>query len=145
MFNKEKEDLKIAMKEKDALKLSVVRMLKSALQLEKISKNHELSDEEVMQVVKKQVKQRLDTIEEYKKFNKEDKISELENEISILKSYLPEELSTDEMDRIIDETITENNASSIKDMGIVIKAVQAKVGARGDMSYISKKVKERLS
>jgi uncharacterized protein YqeY len=133
------------MKEKDALKLSVVRMLKSALQLEKISKNHELSDEEVMQVVKKQVKQRLDTIEEYKKFNKEDKISELENEISILKSYLPEELSTDEMDKIIDETITESNASSIKDMGIVIKAVQAKVGARGDMSYISKTVKERLS
>ena len=145
MFNKVQEDLKIAMKEKDALKLSVVRMLKSALQLEKISKNHELSDEEVMQVVKKQVKQRLDTIEEYKKFNKEDKISELENEISILKSYLPEELSTDEMDKIIDETITENNATSIKDMGIVIKAVQAKVGARGDMSYISKTVKERLS
>ena len=93
MIDKINEDLKCAMKEKDAFKLSVLRMLKSALQLDKIAKKHELSDEETIAVIKKQVKLRKDSLEEYKKYNKEESIKNLEKEITILSSYLPEELS----------------------------------------------------
>ena len=84
-------DLKNAMKEHDTFKLSVLRMLKSALQLEQIAKKHELDDSEVSSVIKKQVKVRKDSIEEYKKYGKEDSVKDLEKEVEILSSYLPEQ------------------------------------------------------
>ena len=80
MYEKINEDLKNAMKSKDTFKLSVLRMLKSALQLEQISKKHELDDNEIASVLKKQVKVRKDSLEEYKKYNKEDEVEKLEKE-----------------------------------------------------------------
>ena len=94
-------DLKEAMKSGDKFKLSVLRMLKSALQLEAIKEKKELSDEEVMGVIKRNVKQRKDSIAEFEKYNKQEEIVNLEKEIEILKAYLPEELSEEQIDEEI--------------------------------------------
>ena len=144
MNNKIAADLKLAMKSGDKFKLSVLRMLKSALQLESISKKHELSDDEVMSVIKKQVKTRKDSIEEFKKYNKTEEVTKLEQEIEILNAYLPEEMSEEEIVKVIDEVFNELNPTSMKDMGGVMKELNTKI-TNADMSLVSKMVKERLS
>ena len=146
MYEKINEDLKSAMKDKDTFKLSVLRMLKSALQLEKIAKKHELDDNEVAGVLKKQVKLRKDSLEEYEKYNKVELIDSLKKEIEILTMYLPQELSDAELEKIVDDTFMEVNPESMKDMGKVMKVVNEKlVGKNADMSKISKLVKEKLT
>ena len=144
MYEKINEDLKNAMKSKDTFKLSVLRMLKSALQLEQISKKHELDDNEIASVLKKQVKVRKDSLEEYKKYNKEDEVEKLEKEISVLSVYLPEELSEEEIEKIVLSAIDEIKPTSMKDMGLVMKKVgELLVGKNADMSLVSKLVKEK--
>lgn len=145
MFDKVKKDLIEAMKSQDKFKLDCIRMLKSAIQNETISAMHDLSDDEVIAVIKREVKKRASSIEEYKKYKKMEVVESLEKEIEILSEYLPEEMSDEELTKIIDETITELNASTMKDMGNVIKTVGSKVGARADMSKVSKIVKEKLN
>lgn len=145
MFDKVKKDLIEAMKSQDKFKLDCIRMLKSAIQNETISAMHDLSDDEVIAVIKREVKKRASSIEEYKKYNKMGVVESLEKEIEILSEYLPEEMNDEELTKIIDETITELNASTMKDMGNVIKTVGSKVGARADMSKVSKIVKEKLN
>ena len=144
MNNKIAEDLKLAMKSGDKFKLSVLRMLKSALQLESISKKHELSDDEVMSVIKKQVKTRKDSIEEFKKYNKTEEVAKLEQEIEILNAYLPEEMTEEEIIKVIDEVFNELKPTSMKEMGMVMKELNTKI-TNADMSLVSKFVKERLS
>ncbi len=138
------KDLTNAMKNKDKFKLSVLRMLKSALQLDSISKKHELDDEEVRSVIKKQVKTRKDSIEEFKKYNKTEEVEKLNQEIEILNAYLPEEMSEKEIIAVIDEVFNKLNPSSMKDMGMVMKELNTKI-TNADMSLVSKLVKERLS
>ncbi len=144
MNNKIADSLKEAMKSGDKFKVSVLRMLKSAIQMEKINKNHELSETEIQAVVKKQVKMRRDSITEYQKYNKEEEVTNLEKEIAILNEYLPAEMSEEEITKIIDEVFTELNPSSMKDMGKVMKVINERI-TNADMSIISAKVKERLS
>ncbi len=145
MYEKINEDLKNAMKEKDTFKLSVLRMLKSALQLEQIAKKHELDDNEIAAVLKKQVKLRKDSLEEYKKYDKTELVESLEKEIAILDAYLPEEMSEEEITNIVDEAINEVKPSSMKDMGLVMKKVnELLVGKNADMSLVSKLVKEKI-
>lgn len=146
MNEKINNDLKEAMKSKDTFKLSVLRMLKSALQLEGIAKKHELTDDEVSSVIKKQVKLRKDSVAEYEKYGKTESVESLQEEITILSSYLPEEMSEDEIKTIVDSVIVEENPTSIKDMGKVMKAAGEKLaGKNADMSLVSKLVKEKLS
>ena len=145
MYEKINEDLKNAMKEKDTFKLSVLRMLKSALQLEQIAKKHELDDNEIAAVLKKQVKLRKDSLEEYKKYDKTELVESLEKEIAVLDAYLPEEMSEEEINNIVDEAINEVKPSSMKDMGLVMKKVnELLVGKNADMSLVSKLVKEKI-
>lgn len=145
MYEKINEDLKNAMKSKDTFKLSVLRMFKSALQLEQISKKHELDDNEIASVLKKQVKVRKDSLEEYKKYNKEDEVEKLEKEISVLSVYLPEELSEEQIEKIVLSAIDEIKPTSMKDMGLVMKKVgELLVGKNADMSLVSKFVKEKI-
>lgn len=144
MLDQITKDLTTAMKEQDKFKLSVLRMLKSALQLEKISKNHDLSDDEVLNVIKKQVKTRKDSIEEYKKYNKIDEVANLEKEIECLTVYLPEELPLEEIEKKLDEIFEELKPESIKDMGKVMKEATARFGTVADMSVVSNLVKKRL-
>ena len=145
MFDKIKNDLVTAMKEQDKFKLSVLRMIKSAIQTEQINKKSELTDDEVLAVLKKQVKVRTASLEEYKSYNRNDLADDLAKEIEIIKSYLPEELSSEELNKIIDEQFEIIKPDSIKDMGKVIKAVSSIVGTRADMGEVSKIVKSKLS
>ena len=138
------KDLTAAMKEQDKFKLSVLRMLKSALQMEKISKKHDLSDEEVITVIKRQVKTRKDSMEEYKKYNKEEEVNNLSKEIEILNAYLPAELSEEAINKALDEIFAELKPESIKDMGKVMKEATARIGAQADMSKVSALVKSKL-
>lgn len=145
MYEKINEDLKNAMKEKDTFKLSVLRMLKSALQLEQIAKKHELDDNEISAVLKKQVKVRKDSLEEYKKYDKAELVESLEKEIAILDVYLPEEMSESEITKVVEAVIDEVKPTSMKDMGIVMKKVNEQlIGKNADMSLVSKLVKEKI-
>ena len=145
MFEQIKKDLVSSMKEQDKFKTSVLRMLKSALQSEVINKKRELTDDEVLNIIKKQVKVRTASYEEYKNYNRMDLVDDLANEIEILKSYLPEELSENELNKIIEEQFDIIKPTSIKDMGKIIKAISSIVGTRADMSEVSKIVKDKLN
>ena len=145
MYEKINEDLKNAMKEKDTFKLSVLRMLKSALQLEQIAKKHELDDNEVAAVLKKQVKVRKDSLEEYKKYDKAELVESLVKEITILDVYLPEEMNKEDITKVVEDAINEVKPTSMKDMGLVMKKVnELLVGKNADMSLVSKLVKEKI-
>ena len=145
MFDKIKSDLLESMKSGDKFKLGVLRMLKSALQMEQISLNHELSDDEVLNVIRREVKKRNSSITEYEKFNKLDTVEDLKHEVAILEEYLPAMLSNEEIEKIIDETIAEYKNPDIKSMGKIIAEVKTKTNGNADTSLVSKLVKERLS
>ncbi len=144
MFNQIGEDLKEALKNQEKLVLSVLRMVKSALQLEKINKKDDLTDEEVLAVIKKQIKMRRDSIVEFEKFDKKEEIETLNQEIEILNRYLPEALTEEEIDKAIDDVFDTLKPSGIKDMGAIMKALQS-IASQVDMSEVSKKVRKRLS
>lgn len=145
MKNQILEDIKTAMKEQNKIKLNVVRMVKGAIQMEELNKKHELSDDEVIAIIVKQVKQRKEAILEFEKANRKDLVEQNEQEIEILNSYLPEQLSDEEVDKIIDETIKAINPTTKRDMGKVIGAVSPKLKGKADMSIVSKKISEKLS
>ncbi len=138
-------DMTSAMKNQDKFNLSVLRMLKSALQLEKINLKHDLSDEEAMTVIKRQVKQRKDSITEFEKYGKTDEVENLNKEIECLSKYLPAEVSEADINKALDTIFDELKPESMKDMGRVMKEATARLGAGADGSLISKLVKERLS
>ena len=101
------KDMTVAMKNQDKFKLSVLRMLKSALQMEKISLKHDLSDDEAIAVIKRQVKQRKDSMAEYEKYGKQEQVESLKEEVNVLSQYLPEELSEDQINKALDEIFDE--------------------------------------
>jgi uncharacterized protein YqeY len=141
-------DLKDAMRAKDALKLSVLRMLKAALKnaaIEKSGADAEISDAEAAQVIRKQVKQRQDSIESFEKGGRAELAAKEKEELSILNSYLPQAMSAAEIAQAVRETIAETGATSKAQMGIVMKAVQAKVAGRADGRTLSAEVQKQLS
>ena len=139
------EDVKTAMKEQDKEKSSVIRMVKSALQMAKINLKHDLSDEEAIDVIDKQIKMRNDSITEFEKAGREDLVNQYKKEIDILKKYMPEELSLDDVTKIIDEAFKEINPTSQKEMGLIMKAISPKVKGRYNMKEISDIIKNKLS
>ena len=145
MFDKIKSDLVASMKSQNKFRTSVLRMLKSSLQSAEIDKKSPLTDDEVLAVIKKQVKVRESSLEEYRSYDRQDLVNELNNEIDILKSYLPKELSDDELNKIIDEQFEILKPTSIKDMGTIIKSISSIVGTRADMGKVSKIVKDKIS
>lgn len=138
------KDMTNAMKASDKFSLSVYRMLKSALQLEQISKKHELSDDEVISVIKKQVKLRKDSICEYEKYGRVKQIEDLKKEIDIMSAYLPQELSFEDVKKAIEDVFEELQPASMKDMGQVMKVLTERIGNVADMSVVSSLVKEKL-
>lgn len=138
-------DMTKAMRNQEKFELSVLRMLKSALQMEKINLKHDLSDEEAMVVIKRQVKQRKDSINEYEKYGKTSEVENLNNEISILSKYLPEEISEDQINAALDDIFAELKPESMKDMGRVMKEATSRLGAGADGSLLSQLVRNRLN
>lgn len=145
MFDKVKSDLLASMKEQDKFKLGVLRMLKSALQMEQINVGHDLTDEETLTVIRREVKKRNSSIQEYEKFGKIDTVQDLKHEVEILESYLPAMLSDEEVEKIINEVIETFENPDIKSMGKIISLVKEKTNGNADMSKVSALVKERLS
>lgn len=138
-------DLKEAMKAKDSFRLGVIRMLKGALMLEKINKMHELSNEEIIDVVSKQIKMRKDSIIEFTKANRDDLVKQNEEEIIILNSYMPPQLSEEELKKIVDDTFAKVAPISIKEMGKVMKEITPLVKGKADMSVVSALIKEKFN
>ena len=145
LVEKLKKDMIEAMKNKDKEKLTVIRMVKAALDKERIDKKAEVNDDLLIDVVNKQVKMRNDSLEEFKKANRADLIKQTEEELEILKDYLPELLSEEEVITIIEEVINEVNAETIKDMGKVMKEVTPKVKGKADMKHVSEIIKSKLN
>ena len=139
------QDLKVAMKEKDTIRKNTIQLVRAGvLQIEK--DNHvELDDEGVLDVVAKELKKRRDSLQEFEKSGRTDLIDNLNKEIEVLLGYLPEQLTEDEIKKIVEETIAETGASSMKDMGKVMGAVSPKVKGRADNRVVSGYVKELLS
>lgn len=138
-------DLKEAMKNKDSFKLGVVRMVKGAIQLEKINKKRDLNDEEVIDVISKQIKLRKDSINEFEKAGRNDLADTTKKEVEVLNEYMPEQLSSEEVNKIIDEAFAKVNPTSQKDMGLIMKEVTPKVKGKADMGEVSRIIKEKLS
>ena len=141
-------DLKEAMRAKDATKLNVLRMLKSALKYAAIAKSDaeaELSDAEAVQVIRKQAKQRQDSIESFEKGGRAELANKEKEELAILNTYLPQGMSPDELAKVVRETIAELGATSKAQMGTVMKALQAKAGGRADGKTLSSEVQKQLS
>lgn len=139
------KDMVDYMKSKDSFSLGVVRMVKGAIQLEKINLKRELNDDEVISVISKQIKMRNDSINEFAKANRNDLVEQYQKEIELLNKYLPEQLTLEEVNKIIDEAFTKINPTSSKDMGLIMKEVSPKVNGRFDKGQVSSIIKDRLS
>ncbi len=138
--------MKDAMRARDTLRLSTLRMLKSAFEYHLIEKKADhLGDADAITVIKKQVKQRQDSIEGFEKGGRTDLADKEKAELEILKEYLPEELAAEQIAAIIDATISELGAQSKADMGKVMKAVQPKLAGRADNRQVSQLVAARLT
>ncbi len=141
-------DLKDAMKAREADKLSVLRLLKSAIKNAAIEKGGQagvLDDAEATAVIRKQVKQRQDSVESFEKGGRAELAAKEKTEIDLLNTYLPQALSADELARLIDEAITETGATGKAQMGAVMKALQPKVAGRADGRTLSQEVQKRLA
>ncbi|MBE6158654.1 MAG: GatB/YqeY domain-containing protein [Firmicutes bacterium] len=137
-------DIVSFMKNQDKANLTTLRMAKNALQSEKIRVNHELNDDEIINTLKKFVKQKKDNIEEYTKYGKDDIVNDLKREVELVSKYLPEELSEDEINKGLDEIFAKVNPTSIKDMGRLMAEANTLFGVKADKSLVSKLIKDRL-
>ena len=140
-------DLKEAMRAKDTTKLGVLRMLKAALKnaaIEKAGAEGQFNDAEAIQVIRKQAKQRQDSIESFEKGGREELAAKEKEELSILNSYLPAAMTAEELSKIVQQTIAEVGATSKAQMGGVMKALQAKVAGRADGKTLSAEVQKQL-
>lgn len=146
MLEKITKDIVDAMKAKDTLKLDTLRMLKGSIDLERINKKlDKVSDEDIVVIIGKQIKTRKESIVEFEKGNRQDLIDKTNEEIKLLSTYMPEQLNEDEIISIVDEIIKSVNATSIKDMGSVMKEANLKLKGRADMSLVSSIIKNKLN
>lgn len=138
-------DMISCMKNKDNFTLNVIRMAKGAIQLEKINKKTDLSDDEIVSVISKQIKMRNDSITEFKKAERFDLVEQNEKEIEILSKYMPVQLTEEEVNKIIDEAFSKINPTSSKDIGLIMKEITPKLKGKADMSKVSLIIKDKLS
>ena len=137
------EDMKAAMKSKDKIALSTIRMAKAAIANKEIE-DGELDDNAILGILAKEVKQRKDTIEEVKKADRVDLVEQNEAEIVVLQKYLPEQLTDEELKEIIQSAVSQSGANSLADMGKVMGIVQPQIKGRADGTKASQIVKEIL-
>ena len=142
--SKIQSDTLMAMKNSDKFKVSVLRMLKSAIQAEKINAKNELTDENLIAIIKKQVKQRTDSILEYEKYNRPDMVATLKQEIKILEEYLPKQLAEEETKEAVKKIMSNYPDATIKDMGKILKEASSSLGSVADMSEVSKLIRNSL-
>ena len=145
MYDKIKSDIVSALKEKNTLKLQTLRGIKVEADLEHINKKVEINDELIISVISHQIKTRKESIAEFEKGNREDLISKTQSEIDLLQTYLPKQLSDDEINNILDEAFNKVKPASPKDMGLIMREVTPLLKGKADMSKVSSLIKERLA
>jgi hypothetical protein len=138
------DDLKGAIKSSDKLKTSVLRMLKAAVKYKQIEKNRELSEEEIISVISTLSKQRRESIDLFSKGGREDLADKEKQELSIIQSYLPDQINPEELDRLIIEAIQESSAEGVKDIGQVMRLLMPRVKGSADGKVVNQRVKELL-
>lgn len=145
MFDKIQSDYIAAFKAKETVKKDVLGLLKGAILNAKIDKKDDLTDEEIINLVEKQIKLRKDSKVEYEKAGKQDVVNQLDEEISVLMEYMPEQLSVEEINVIIDEAFNVVKPTSQKEMGLIMKEVTPKLKGKADMKEVSNIIKDKLS
>lgn len=145
MYDKIKQDIVDAMKEKDTLKLQTLRGIKGDADMEHINKKVLIDDELMISVISRGIKTRKESILEFEKGNRSDLVEKTNNEISLLQKYLPEQMTEEEIDKILDEVFAKVSPKSEKEMGLIMKEVTPLVKGRADMKYVSTKIKSRLA
>lgn len=144
MRNQILEDLKNAMKNQDKELLSVVRMVKGAMQLEEINLKRELNDSEMLSLIAKQIKTRKESIEDFIKGNRQDLIDKTQSEIDILSRYLPKQLTLEEVTSEIDKIFAQLKPTSTQDMGKVMAKAKELLNGKTDLGLVSKIIKEKI-
>ena len=145
MYDKIKEDIVTALKEKDTLKLQTLRGIKGDVDLEHINKKVEINDELVITVLSRGIKTRKESITEFEKGNRDDLINKTNEEINLLQTYLPAQLSEEEINKVLDDAFNKVNPTSPKEMGLIMKEVTPLLKGKADMGKVSGLIKERLS
>lgn len=138
------EDLKTSMKNKDTLRKSVITLIRSSIKQVEVDKRIELNDDDVIDIISKQLKQRNDSLEQFLDAGREDLVEETRSEIEVLKEYLPQQLSEEELNEIVKQTISEVGATSMKDMGKIMSVIKPKTKGRADGKLINELVKNNL-
>lgn len=138
-------DMQNAMRNKDSEKLNAIRLLQSSIKQKEVDDRIEIDDKSILNIIEKMLKQRADSIEAFKKANRNDLVLKEEFEVKILQTYMPEPLSLEEVEKEIDEAIKASDAKSMKDMGSVMNLVKTKLSGRANMAEVSQKIKEKLS
>ena len=138
-------DLKESLKAKDEVKVSTIRFLMSAIHNIEIEKGKDLVDEDIVSIIQKQVKQRKESIEGFEKGNRLDLVEKEKREMGILQEYLPEQISSSELELMVDKSIKETSSSSIVDMGKVMGALSNQIKGKADMGLVSSMVRKKLS
>ena len=138
-------DMQDAMRSKDSEKLNAIRLLQSSIKQKEVDDRVEIDDTMILNIIEKMLKQRRDSIEAFKKANRDDLVAKEEFEVQLLQTYMPEPLSSEDVEKEIDSAIKAADAKSMKDMGIVMNAVKLKVSGRANMAEVSQKIKEKLT
>lgn len=138
------EDMKSAMRAKETVRLGTVRMLLAAIKQKEVDERVVLADADILKIVEKLIKQRRDSAQQFRSADRPELAEKEEQEITILSDYMPEQLSDDEVDAMIDEAITQLGVTLTKEMGAVMSAMRTKAQGRADMSVVSKKIKDKL-
>ncbi len=139
------EDLKQAMKEKNTNRKNVVQMVRAAILQKEKDNNIELDDNQIMEIIAKEHKKREESIEDYRKADRQDLVDQIQEEINVLSEYLPKKMDKAELEKTIKQIIADLNASSMKDMGAVMKEAKARCGLAADGRDINQIVKEILT
>jgi len=139
-----KRDTVDAMRAKDAVKLSALRMLSAAIQRREVDERITLDDSQVMAAIEKLIKQSRESIEQYEKGARADLVAKERADVAVWQAYLPQPLTDAEIDTLITDAITATGAASIKDMGKVMGALKPKLAGRADMGQVGAKIKSRL-
>ncbi len=139
------EDLKTSMKNKDAIRKNTITMVRAAIKQIEVDERKDVSDDEIIAIISKQLKEKRNVIEDFEKGGRDDLVNLTNEEIDILLEYLPKQLTQEEVEKIVVETIKEINATSMKDIGLVMKTVMPKVKGKTDGNIVSSIAKKILS
>jgi len=138
------EDMKLAMKNQDKFRLSVIRMVRASIKNAEIERQHPLDDTEVLEILQRELKQRRESLQDFEKAGRQDLIDQMNGEIRILQEYMPEQLGEEEIKALVQQTIQETGASSKADMGKVMGALMPKVKGRADGKLVNAIVRQLL-